>query len=121
MTKTAQRNIFKRYGLDVKEVETNVYKVMNTDKEVNISCLQWDLKECTTIASDRIRLEKENHTGMVIACVYYILNEHGNREKAWKYQTYAINEFGNAVIRGYSEDEENKQHSSIDTLYKIGE
>ena len=105
--------ILKKYGLEAEAVEPTVYKVINTDKEINVSKLQWELKECTTIISSEIRLEKENHTGMTIANVYYVILEYGNREKTWKYQKSAKKLFDKAVIDSYSEEEEKKQYISI--------
>lgn len=121
ITNVRAGEILKKYGLQTEEVEPTVYKVINTDKEINVSKLQWELKECTTITSSEIRLEKENQTGMTIANVYYVILEYGNREKTWKYQNNARKSFHKAVIDSYSEEEEKKQYASIDTLYKTGE
>ena len=39
-------NILQSFGINIKEVESNVYKVINTDKEINIDKLQWALEDC---------------------------------------------------------------------------
>lgn len=36
--------IFKKYGLEVKKIEPEAYKVINTEKIVSVDELQWELE-----------------------------------------------------------------------------
>ena len=69
------------FGLQVIEVEPSVYEVKNTDKEINIDKLQWELEEVSIIRSPRIRREKiENGIYTTIAKVYFIIFNYENTE-----------------------------------------
>ena len=37
--------VFKEYGLNVEQLETNVYKLLNTDNETDVEGLQAELKD----------------------------------------------------------------------------
>ena len=47
--------VFKEYGLNVEQLETNVYKLLNTDNETDVEGLQAELKNCILITSRRDR------------------------------------------------------------------
>lgn len=68
------KEIFRKFGLQVREIEPVVYEILNTSKEVSIDELQWELEECVLITSDRIRSRKlESGIYTTIAYVYYII------------------------------------------------
>ena len=56
--KMDEKEIIRKYGLQVKQIEPAVYEVLNTNKEISIDELQWELEECVLITSDRIRSKK---------------------------------------------------------------
>lgn len=113
-------NILQSFGINIKEVESNVYKVINTDKEINIDKLQWALEDCILITSLEKRTEKLNsgiHT--MIANVYYIIIGTHNKEIAYKYDDIATEEYNVALYKAYKYKPNNKHN--IDTIYKVGE
>lgn len=55
MTKQEQEQILTNFGLQFEEIESLVYKIINTSKEVNVDELKCALKECALMVSDDIR------------------------------------------------------------------
>ena len=108
--------IINKFGLQVEEVEPTVYKVQNTDLEVNVNKLQWELEECILFTSERKRREKlENGLSTMIANVYYILLSYDNDELINKYDEIACAERENTYLLSYKYRPE-RAHS-IDTIY----
>lgn len=70
------REVFDKYGLTVEEVEPMVYKVVNSDKEVNVSRLQWDLKQCFLITPVRHKAKRmpDGYTEYY-SRIYYVITE----------------------------------------------
>lgn len=68
--------IFVKYGLSVEKVEPMVYKVLNQDKEVNVSRLQWDLRQCFLITPVRHKAKRmpDGYTEYY-SKVYYVITE----------------------------------------------
>lgn len=119
MTLQDKLNIIQnQFHLEIEEIEPTVYKVINTDQEVNSSKLKWALEEVILIKSLRIRLEKVNHTGMPINNIYYIILDYTRDDLKDKYHKIARNKYKKAVIDLYSTLLEEARPESIDTLYK---
>ena len=113
-------SIITSFELDYKEVETNVFKITNTDKEVNIDKLQWALEDCILITSLEKRTEKVDsgiHT--MIANVYYIILNVVNKDIAYKYDDIATEEFGRTLYKPYKYNP--NINNSNDTIYKADE
>lgn len=120
LTTQDKLNIIKnQFGIQIEEVEPTVYKVINTDQEVNSSKLKWALEEVILIKSLRISLEKVNHTGMPINNIYYIILDYNRDDLKDKYHRIAKHEHKKAVIDLYSNKSD--QSNRIDTLYNTGE
>jgi hypothetical protein len=110
-------DIIKSHGLEVKEIEPTVYKVLNTDKEINIEHLQWELKESILITSDIIRYDKEtNGSHTIVANVYYVLTDYNNRELGYKYDDIAEAEFETELYMPFKLSTDPTK--SIDTIFR---
>lgn len=108
--------IINSFGLQVEEIEPLVYKVQNTDLDVNVNKLQWELEECILFTSERKRRERlENGLSTMIANVYYILLSYDNDELINKYDDIACSERENTYLLSYKYRPE-REHS-IDTIY----
>lgn len=120
MTLQDKLNIIQnQFHIDIEEIEPNVYKVINTEKEVNIDKLQWALGECILITSDQIRTEKLNNGVYTsIMNVYVIITEY-NKELAWKYDEEFAKEYGVTLISDYIYKP--IKEARIDTLYSLEE
>lgn len=108
-----------QFGLDVKRVEDSVYKVLNTDKEINIDKLQWALEECILITSPRIRYEKTGDINTKIANVYYICLDISNKKSSYNYKDKAKEEFGKVIYKYYKYNP--VEEHFITTIYSKGE
>ena len=112
--------IIKRFGLQVEHLEASVYRVINTEKEINIDELQWELGECILITSIIIRYEKLNgDVSTQIANVYYICLDTDNRVLSYIYEDKAKNEFGRTLYKYYKHNE--NEENFIPTIYAKGE
>ncbi|MCM1304922.1 MAG: hypothetical protein NC306_12580 [Butyrivibrio sp.] len=58
MEKTDVNEVFKEYGLDVEQIETNVYKPLNINNETDVEGLRAGLTNCILITSRRLRSER---------------------------------------------------------------
>lgn len=110
-----------QFCLEIEEVEPTVYKVLNTDLEININKLQHSLEECILITSDQLRTEKYNYGCTIIAYMYYIILDYNRNDLKYKYHSQANTEFQDAVIDSYSKLKEEASYSSIDTIYRAEE
>jgi len=113
-------NIIKnQFHLEIEEIEPTVYKVLNTEQEVNIDKLQWELEECILITSDQIRTEKLNSGAYTSIMNVYVIITKYNKELAWKYDEEFGKKYGVTLISDYicKPDKETR----IDTLYSLGE
>ncbi len=114
MTMNHVKDIFRKYNLNVEEVERNVYKVINTDQEINIQKIRGELQNCMIISSNKIRTERWNGCGTSIVHVYYIiLND--NDDTALKYADIAEGKYANIQIMKYNYNP--KYKDTIDTIY----
>ena len=94
--------ILNLFGLNFTEVQPNVLKIINTDKEINIDKLQWKLEDCILITSLEKRTEKlDSGIHTMIANVYYIIIGTDNKELAYKYDDIATEEFGRTLYKYY--------------------
>lgn len=91
--------IIASFGLQVEEIEPCVYKVLNTDKEVNIDKLLMSLKKATIFYSENYRDIFEHNYVSTIASVECIILDFKNPELNSKYCTI----FNNAYLRDYKE------------------
>lgn len=104
-----------QFNIEIKEIEPEVYEVLNINQEINIEKLQWALEECILITSDLIRTEKlDNGIHISIMRVYGIITKH-NKELAWKYDDIFSKKYETTLIMDYicKPDKDN----SIGTLY----
>lgn len=112
--------ILKSFGLQLKEVESNVYKVINTMDIINVDKLQWELKECILITSLEIGTEKlDSGIYTMLAHVYYIILNYTDVEKAYVYDDLATTEFGDTLLKPYRFS--SQDNFSIDTIYRKDE
>lgn len=113
-------SIIKSFELDVQEVEPNVLKILNIDKDINIDKLQWALEDCILITSLEKRTEKlDSGIHTMIANVYYIILNVVNKDIAYKYDDIATEEFGRTLYKQYKYNP--NTNNNIDTIYKVGE
>lgn len=112
-------SIFERYGLQVTELDSNVYKVINIDREINTDKLKKDIGNCILIISERKRWEIEDDIYYRISYVYYILTDFDDRQKALELRRRAINEYQAAYLSDFKYQPE--QVNSIDTLWSAKE
>lgn len=108
--------IINSFGLQVEEIEPLVYKVKNTDLDVNVNKLQWALEECILITSlEKTKEKLETGIYTTIANVYYILLDYNNKELAYNYDDIATKEFGSTLYEPYKYNP--KDENYIDTIY----
>ena len=113
------KEIFRRFGLQVKEIEPAVYEVLNTDKEISIDELQWELEECVLITSDRIRSRKlDSGIYTTIAYVYYVILDYDS-DVCYEYDNIATERFGESLVMSYKYSP--AAYHEIDTIYAKGE
>lgn len=112
--------VFAKYGLEVEELEPEVYQVLNTEKSISVDELQWELESCILITSDRTGYKKLS-TGINsrLACVYYIITDCDRSDLGFKYDDIATERFGESLYRSYQYRPE--YHEGIDTIYAEGE
>lgn len=115
-----QLNIIQnQFGLQVEEIESSVYKVLNPEKEVNIDKLQWALEECMLVTSDQIRTKKlENGMYTSIRNVYIIITKY-NKDLVWKYDEIYEKKYGTTLISDYKYKPDKEVR--IDTIYSLEE
>ena len=108
--------VFKEYGLNVEQLETNVYKLLNTDNETDVEGLQAELKNCILITSRRLRFDRLQEGGScTIAHIYYVIMDVHNRDLGHKYNKLATKEYGDSLYDSYEYRPE--LANSIDTIY----
>lgn len=117
MEKPDVDKVFKEYGLEVEEVESSGYKVLNIDKEISIDELQWDLKSCIIIASDKTGYKKLPFGGInsTLAHVYYIITDFDKYDLGYKYNKLATQQYGKSYYMDYKYRPE--LANRIDTIY----
>lgn len=114
------KEILKKYGLQVKEIEPEVYEVLNTNQEVSIDELQWELNACILITSNELRSKRlESGINTMIADVYYIVLDYDNDDLGYQYYYIAKEKFNHVLYMPYKYDP--APHYSIDTIYAEGE
>ncbi|MCM1183058.1 MAG: hypothetical protein NC337_06775 [Roseburia sp.] len=115
------KEIFDKYGLQVEEIEPEVFKVLNTDKEISTNELQWELQSCVLLTSDDTGYKKLPVGGVnsILAHIYYVIMGYDSDELGYKYDDIAAKEFGESIYRAYKYRPENS--NSIDTIYAKGE
>lgn len=113
------KKIFEKYGLQVKEIEATVYEVLNTNQEISIDEIQWELEECILITSDRIRSKKLS-SGLytTMAYVYYIILDYDS-DICYEYDNIATERFGESLLMPYKYNP--ASYYGIDTIYAKGE
>ncbi len=111
--------VFKEYGIETEQIESYVYKVLNTDKEIRTDEIQRDLASCILITSGTLRYERVPGGNTSIGNIYYIVLGKRNAELAYKYEDIAIEEFGEALIDSYEYN--SRGENTIDTIYAKGE
>lgn len=94
--------IFKKHGIEAKEVAINTYEVLNPDHLVCIDELQLDLKSCFLISSETVEYKEVPGGKYNIAKVYYIVYDTSNSESAFKYLDVANSKFGEAIIEAFN-------------------
>ncbi len=105
-----------QFGLQIKEIEPTVYKVINTNKEVNRDKLQWALKECVLLTSSRKGKEREpNGSCTTLSNIYYIVIDH-NTSLAQRYEN--LKEYDDIMLVEYKHNPNTMY--TIDTLYRVG-
>ena len=118
-TKMDAKEIIRKYGLQVKQIEPAVYEVLNTNKEISIDELQWELEECVLITSDRIRSKKlDSGIYTTVAYVYYIILDYDSGI-CYEYDDIATERFGESLVMSYKYSP--APYYEIDTIYAKGE
>ncbi|MEZ3447108.1 MAG: hypothetical protein K1W30_18620 [Lachnospiraceae bacterium] len=113
------KEVFRKFGLQVKEIEPAVYEILNTSKEISIDELQWELEECVLITSDRIRSRKlESGIYTTIAYVYYVILDYDS-DICYEYDNVATERFGESLVMPYKYSP--VAYHEIDTIYAKGE
>ncbi len=118
MTLQDKLNIIQnQFHLEIEEIEPTVYKVINTNQEVNIDKLQWALEECILITSTKRGRERlKNGVSTIISNVYYIIIAH-DIDVALKYEKKSLKNHTDTTLIEYKYSENNTE--TIDTLYKV--
>ena len=112
MKKTA--NIIKSFDLQVMELEPNVLKVINSDKEVNIHKLGTDLGTCVLLVKN-IRVEKVQGYGHTFGNVAYIKLGNGTNDRVYSLWHELQRKGVSTVIDVY--DSSVFLSESVDTVY----
>ncbi len=104
--------VIKSYGLQIAEIEPTVYKVLNTEQEINADKLKHDLMDAALLRSQRIRWNRENGVNTAIAKIYYII-----------FETSKIDKFSRIAREGHADStidvcDFHEEVDSIDTLYR---
>ena len=109
-----------KFGLNAIEVESEVYRVNNTEP-VNVDELKGFLKKCILITSgDRNYIKDKAGRNRVITRLYYIILDYDNAMLRKKYRSITKEELDkNCTIDSYWE----RPHlaTSIDTIYTAEE
>ena len=100
------------FGRKIAEIVQTVYKVLNTELEINADKLKHDLMDAALLRSQRIRWNRENGVNTAIAKIYYIIFE---PSKIDKYSRIAREGHADSTIDVCDFHEE---VDSIDTLYR---
>ena len=113
--------IFQKYTLQAEEMEPVVYKILNTNDEISITELQWELVSCIVITSNRTKYKKLPNGGIhsIVAKVYYVITDFDRSDLGHKYNKLATLQYGMSVYRNYKYRPE--LANSIDTIYAEGE
>lgn len=93
-------DIFERYGIHATKINDAVFKVTNSNAEVNLGKLKNDIEEFIAITSPLLRYEKDASTGIstMIAHIYYIITDYSKKELIPIYFNKAKEEFGSVSI-----------------------
>ena len=100
--------IFEQFGLQVEQLEENVYGVLNTDLIVNVTRLQQALGDCLIVRSSEIKLAA-HITGDYAeyeARVFYVILDYEATTLLTKYAQIAVGEFGAAGISVHKQEED---------------
>lgn len=109
------KEIFEKYGLQTKEIEPTVYEILNTQQEISIDEMQWELEECVLITSDRIRSKKlDSGIYTTIANVYYVILDYDS-DICYEYDDIATKKFGESLLMPYKYNP--ASYDEIDTIY----
>ena len=109
------KEIFEKYGLQTKEIDPTVYEIFNTQQEISIDEMQWDLEECVLITSDRIRSKKlDSGIYTTIANVYYVILDYDS-DICYEYDDIATEKFGESLLMPYKYNP--ASYDEIDTIY----
>lgn len=112
--------VFEKYGLEVEEIEPEVYRVLNTEKVISVDELQWELESCILITSDKTGYKKLNSgINSRLAYVYYVITDYDKDDLGCKYDDIATGQFGESLYRSYQYRAGHNE--SIDTIYAEGE
>ena len=117
LTKEERENILTKFELQFEEVEPNVYKILNTNKVINITELQHKLRLCELMISPDEELRRmEDGYSNTFAKLYYAIIGTDERSIILKYCEIADKECGENILDCYEE----KEHKpSIDTLFYV--
>lgn len=114
-----KEEIIKSFGIEIEKVEDSVYKVMNTNKELNVDKLKRELNECIFILSTNKHYEK-NESGInnLVSSIYYIVTSYDTK-LAYKYFFEVGGGDGKAFYIPYKRT--NIGAISIDTIFSEDE
>lgn len=112
------QEISKGYGLEIRQVEPDVYQVENNTLEVNIDRLKRDIGDCSLVVTDNHKYEKDKDGyNWNLSNIYYIINGADN-ENSVKYLMQLLNK-GKKVI--LSDFRVSKNSFDIGTIYSAEE
>lgn len=112
--------IFKKYGLQAEQIEPQVFKVLNTDKEVDIDEIQEELESCILIISSDTNYRRlDGGVSDVVSKVYYIVTDKHMSNVGKKYKQLAKNEYGSVLYEAY--EYRPNHENAIDTIYAAEE
>ena len=111
--------VFNKFGLQVEEVESTVYKVLNNTHEVCIDDLEFELEQCLMLVSDKINSKKLPEGYWIsFVYVYYIILDYNNDDALWKYEEIS-RQSRRTIVRSFKYNPNYVE--SIDTLYTLEE
>lgn len=122
LVKTAEEamEIFKKHGLQAEQIEPQVFKVLNTDKEVDIDEIQEELESCILIISSDTNYRRlDGGVSDVVSKVYYIVTDKNMSDVGKKYKQLAKNEYGSVLYEAY--EYRPNYENAIDTIYAAEE
>lgn len=111
--------IAKQFGLRVKEVQTNVYEVIDSNTFVNYKGLQYSIGRCSMVTSDSCE-SSINGDGIArtFRKIYYIFIYGVSDNVIAHYEKYAKDTYNNDVLySAYSGEQDSYSATHIDTIY----